>query len=282
MEQETVAFYGAGMLGSGFVRSLRRNGVDVHVWNRSPEKARALEDSGAKAFDDPAAAARGASRVHLCVRDDAAVDGILEAALPGIDRDAPIVDHTTVLPQNVVARAERLHASGHTFMHAPVFMGPPQAASATGTMLASGARNLFDRLEPKLAKMTGTVRYLGERVDLAAVYKLLGNAMILSVVGGMSDIFRIGSEAGLTPEATYELFSFYDVSGQISGRGKRMAAGDYDAAWTLDMALKDARLMQQTAHGVPLSVIDAVAAALAAAETKGLGSRDVGAIASLP
>lgn len=280
-ERETVAFYGAGMLGSGFVRSLRRNGIDVNVWNRSPEKARALEDSGARAFDDPAAAARGATRVHLCVRDDAAVDAILDAALPGIDRGAPIVDHTTVLPEGVVARARRLSETGHLFVHAPVFMGPPQAATATGTMLASGPRALFDRLEPKLAKMTGTVRYFGERVDLAAVYKLLGNSMILTVIGGIADIFRIGDEAGLTPQEAYELFSFYDVSGQITGRGKRMASGDYEAAWTLDMALKDARLMQQTAHGKPLAVIDAVAAKLAAADASGLGARDMGAIASL-
>ncbi|HVA27030.1 MAG TPA: NAD(P)-binding domain-containing protein, partial [Candidatus Baltobacteraceae bacterium] len=242
--------------------------------------ARALEDSGAKAYDDPAAAARGASRVHLCVRDDAAVDAILAAALPGIDRTAPIVDHTTVLPDGVVARAKRLTDSGYAFMHAPVFMGPPQSASATGTMLASGPRALFERLEPKLAKMTGTVRYFGERVDLAAVYKLLGNAMILSVIGGIADVLHIGTEAGLTREQTYELFSFYDVSGQITGRGKRMAAGDYDAAWTLDMALKDARLMQATAHGAGLPVIDAVAHALSAAESRGLGGSDLGALAA--
>ena len=268
------------MLGSGFVRSLRRNGYAVHVWNRSPEKARALEDSGATAFDDAADAARGANRVHLCVRDDAAVDSILTAALPGIDRAAPIVDHTTVLPEGVVARAQRLNASGHAFLHAPVFMGPPQSATATGTMLASGPRGLFEELQPKLAQMTGTVRYFGERADLAAIYKLMGNAMILTVLGGIADVFRIGEQNGLTREQAYELFSFYDVTGQITGRGKRMASGDYDPTWTLDMALKDARLMQATAHGAPLAVIDAVAAALAAADARGLGAKDVGALAA--
>jgi 3-hydroxyisobutyrate dehydrogenase len=280
MAQETVAFYGAGMLGSGFVRSLRRNGFEVNVWNRSPEKARALEDSGAKVFEDPAEAARGASRVHLCVRDDDAVDTILAAALPGIDRVTPIVDHTTVLPQGVIARAQRLAASGHLFLHAPVFMGPPQSASATGTMLASGPRALFDQLEPKFALMTGTVRYFGERIDLAAIYKLLGNAMILSVIGGVADVFRIGEVSGLTRDEAYELFSFYDVTGQITGRGKRMAGADYEPTWTLDMALKDARLMQATAKGAPLAVIDAVANALVQADARGHGAEDLGAIAA--
>ena len=33
---ETIAFYGAGMLGSGFVRAMRRRGLAVNVWNRTP------------------------------------------------------------------------------------------------------------------------------------------------------------------------------------------------------------------------------------------------------
>ena len=52
-----IAFFGMGLLGSNFVRALRKRGEDVHVWNRSADKARALESVGAKAFDDPAAAA---------------------------------------------------------------------------------------------------------------------------------------------------------------------------------------------------------------------------------
>jgi len=50
-----IAFYGMGLLGSNFVRALRRRGETVRVWNRSAEKARALAAEGAVPFDDPAA-----------------------------------------------------------------------------------------------------------------------------------------------------------------------------------------------------------------------------------
>ena len=73
----TIAFFGTGLLGSGFVRALRRRGETVHVWNRSPEKAKALEEHGARAFTDPAEAAKGASRVHLTLSDDVSVDEVL-------------------------------------------------------------------------------------------------------------------------------------------------------------------------------------------------------------
>ena len=49
-----IAFFGTGLLGSGFVRALLRRGETVHVWNRSPEKAKALEEHGARVFEDPA------------------------------------------------------------------------------------------------------------------------------------------------------------------------------------------------------------------------------------
>ena len=77
-----IAFYGMGLLGSNFVRALRRRDQPVRVWNRTPEKARALESDGAVAVDDPAEAARGATRLHLTLSDHAAVDEVLERARP--------------------------------------------------------------------------------------------------------------------------------------------------------------------------------------------------------
>jgi 3-hydroxyisobutyrate dehydrogenase len=277
---ETVAFYGAGMLGSGMIRAMRKRGIEVHVWNRSIDKARALEDTGARAFADPSEAARGVDRVHLCLRDDASVDGVLEAALGGIDAATPIVDHTTVLPQRVVERARSLHAARHLFIHAPVFMGPPMALVASGVIMASGDPSTFDRVRAALAAMCSDLRYLGERADLAAVYKLMGNAMILAVVGGLNDMMRIGEEEGLTREQAYRLFDFFDPSGQIKGRGKRMAEGDYDPAWTLDMANKDAALMQAAARHERLPVIDAIEALMRDASARGLGNRDLAAVAA--
>src|SRR5687768_7124829 len=116
----TIAFFGTGLLGSGFVRALLRRGETVHVWNRSPEKAKALEEHGARAFSDPAEAAQGASRVHLTLGDDASVDDVLARAKAGIAPGTPIVDHSTTSTGGTRERAVRFA----DFVHAPVFMGP--------------------------------------------------------------------------------------------------------------------------------------------------------------
>jgi 3-hydroxyisobutyrate dehydrogenase-like beta-hydroxyacid dehydrogenase len=279
---ETVAFFGAGRLGSGFVKALSRRGVNVRVWNRTFEKAQALESGRVQAIRSGAEAARGAARVHLCLRSDESVDETLGEALDAIAPGTPVIDHTTVLPANVPARVARLQERGIPFMHAPVFMGPPNAEASTGLMLASGDKALFDRVRGALEPMTGTLWYIGERSDLAAVFKLMGNAMILAIVGGLNDMFAIAKANNVDRVTAYTLFEQYHPAGQIAGRGKRMAHEDYEPAWTLDMAAKDAALMLQSAQGYDLPVITAVECALREAVRRGLGERDLAALAQAP
>src|SRR3954470_3083947 len=73
-----IAFLGTGLLGSNWVRSLRKRGEEVHVWNRTASKAKALEETGAKAFANPAEAVKGAKRIHIAISDDAAVNSVLD------------------------------------------------------------------------------------------------------------------------------------------------------------------------------------------------------------
>jgi 3-hydroxyisobutyrate dehydrogenase len=268
------------MLGSAMIRAMLQRGVPVSVWNRDGDKARALEAAGARVFTDPVQAARGAERVHLCLSDDAAVDAVLDAALPGIAKESVIVDHSTVSPQRVVERCERLAAAGHAFLHAPVFMGPPMAEKATGVMMTSGDSALIERVRPALATMCSELRVVGNRPQDAAIFKLMGNAMILTVVAGLSDVLRIAAEQGLAHEHAYTLFDFYDPCGQIKGRGRRMVAGDYAPVWTVDMAHKDAVLMQAAARHERLPAVDAVEASLRAVSARGLGDLDLAALAA--
>ena len=42
-----ITILGTGLLGTGFAQALRKRGESIRVWNRSPEKARALAEIGA-------------------------------------------------------------------------------------------------------------------------------------------------------------------------------------------------------------------------------------------
>lgn len=256
-----IAFLGMGLLGSNFVRALRQRGETVHVWNRSPERAQALVAPGAVAFADAADAVRGATRIHLTLSDDAAVDAVLEAARPGFAPGVIVVDHTTTSPAGTTARAARWAERGVAFQHAPVFMAPANALNATGFMLASGDRARFDALEPALAPMTGKLIYLGPEVDRAAAIKLFGNMFMMVMTTGLIDVLALAKATGVPREDVVQMFEWLNPGATLGVRLKRILDARYaEPSWELAMARKDVRLMLDAAGDVPLEMVPAMAA----------------------
>ncbi len=278
-----TTFLGTGLIGGALAEAAARRGEQVTVWNRTAAKAEALAKVGARVAKSPREAATGAERVHLALSDDAAVDAVLEQCGDAL-RDALVIDHTTASPAGTAARAARLEAEGIAFVHAPVFMSPSAAREAKGIMLAAAPRATFERAKPALEPMTGTLEYVGERRDLAAAYKLFGNAMILAIVGGLADVYAIAKSLGIPATDAHALFGKFNPAGVIGYRGGAMARGDYRASFELSMARKDARLMIEAAGEVPLAVLPALARRMDELLASGHAQEDLGvlSVAAVP
>ncbi len=258
-----ITILGTGLLGSGFAQALRKKGESVRVWNRSPEKARALAATGATAVDDPVQAVRGAERTHIVVSDDAAVDAVLAAAAPGFAPGALVFDHSTTSTAGALARTASWRARGVLYQHAPVFMGPQNAADSTGVMLISGDRAHVARVSPLLKPMTGKLVDLGPRVDAAAAHKLLGNLFLLALTAGFSDVLALAKAMNVPAAEVASLFDHFNPGTSVPARIKRILEADFDhPSWELVMARKDARLMQAEAAAaeIALSMLPAFAA----------------------
>ncbi len=278
-----IAYLGIGLLGANFVRAFIQRGETVQVWNRTPEKAKALEEYGARAFADPADAVRGAERVHITLSEDAAVDEVLERALPGLTPGIAIVDHTTTSPTLTTARVKRWTERGFVFVHAPVFMGPPNALAATGVMLASGDRVAFDTVAPHLEKMTGLLKYLGEDPSRAAGMKLVGNLFIIELTAAMADSVVLAKSLGIPTDEVAGLYEYFNPGAQVPARLARMLNADKSKpSWTLAMARKDTRLMLEAAKTADrsLAVLPGIAKAMDEWVTKGHQRDDWTIIAS--
>lgn len=282
---EKIAFFGAGLMGTGFVRRARANGVEVNVWNRSPAKAQALQASGARAFDDPAAALAGVQRIHLSLADDASVDAVLEPLADKIATDTWIVDHTTTAVRPTAERAARWTARGRVFVHAPVFMGPANAADGSGLMLVAGPRAQHDALLPVLQRMTGTVHYVGEAAQRAAAFKLFGNLTLLGLLGLLGDVNRLAHAVGIDTKDAFSLFDQFNPGATLPARAARITAAEFDKpSFEIAMARKDVRLMLEEAQrgGVELFVMPGLAAMFDAAIARGEGALDAAAAARMP
>jgi 3-hydroxyisobutyrate dehydrogenase len=272
-----IAYLGTGLLGANFVKAMLRQDLQVNVWNRTADKAKALEADGAKAFDDVADAVRGAERIHLTLSDDAAVNEVLEKAAAGFKEGAVIVDHTTTSAAGAVERTARWKERGFRYQHAPVFMGPQNAYDSSGYMLVSGDETLVLQLEPALAKMTGKVLNFGPEPGRAAGIKLLGNGFLMFLTAGFSDVLALAKSMDIPSADLVTLMEAWNPGAMAPARLKRMLAADYDnPSWELQMARKDARLMIEAAESADrqLATLPAIAAEMDRHIAQGQGNKD--------
>ena len=275
-----VALLGTGLLGTGFADGLlSRGGTELTVWNRTRAKAEPLAAAGARVADTPADAVRDAERVHLVLLDDATVDETIAAAQPALGARTVILDHTTNQPGRTAERARRLAAEGVAYLHAPVFMSPAAARSGQGMMLVAGETGLFERVRDDLGRMTGDVWYVGERPDLAAAYKLFGNAMLIAMGGGLADIFHMADALEVPRADALGVFDRFKIEGGIRMRGTRILEENYTASFQLETARKDVRLMIESAAGEPTPVLSAVAKRMDDLIARGQGEQDMAVMA---
>lgn len=272
-----ITFIGTGLLGYNFTKALLKRGETVHVWNRTASRAKALEADGARVFDNITDAVKGANRIHITVKDDAAVNEVLEKAKVGLEPGVIIIDHTTTSADGAAQRTEHWKKLGYTYLHAPVFMGPVNALEGTGYMMVSGDQELISKVEPELSKMTGKLLNFGTQNNKAAGIKLLGNLFLIAMTGGVADMLMLAKSLGVETSDLFKLFETWNPTGMLPARMKKITSNTFDQpSWELNMARKDAGLMmEEAAHkGLHLMAIPAIADEMDKWIAKGYGNND--------
>jgi len=271
-----------GLLGSNFVKAMLQKGDSVQVWNRTASKAKALEEYGAKAFNNVDEAVAGAGIIHVTLKDDASVDEVLATAAKEFQQEAIIIDHTTTSVKGAIQRTAYWKSKGLTYLHAPVFMGPANALEGSGFMLVSGDQSIIEKYEPALSAMTGKLLNFGAEDGKAAGIKLSGNLFLLSLTAGLADALALAKVHSVQPEDLLYLFNNWNPGAMVPARLKRIMSNKFDEpSWELNMARKDAGLMLSAAGdaNTNLTVIPSIAAVMDEWIAKGHGNDDWSVIA---
>ena len=116
-----VGIAGLGKMGKVFADRVKDAGHELFVWNRSPEKAKAIP--GATAAADLAELASRADIVLTMVSDDAAVTDVFKGPRGLLSGDAKgklFVDMSTVRPETHIAIGKAVEAAGARFIECPV------------------------------------------------------------------------------------------------------------------------------------------------------------------
>jgi 3-hydroxyisobutyrate dehydrogenase len=283
-----IGFIGTGLMGAPMVRRLLAAGLQVRVWNRSPEKLRPLISAGAQAAASAADAASGADAVFLCLSNSAAIESVVFSEKGVADAQVPpalLVDFSTIGPVDTLALADRLRARcGTQWVDAPVSGGATGAEQGKLVIFCGGAATNIARLGRAFGAFAQRCTRIGD-LGAGQTLKLCNQLIVASNLAAIAEALALARASGLdlliVPQA---LAGGFADSIPLQIFGSRMAAGvTSPILGELSLMLKDltaaANLADACKQRLPLS-----AAALEIyrlAEQRGMLHEDLAALIEL-
>jgi len=157
---------------------------------------------------------------------------------------------------------------------APVLGSIAEADSGSLKIFAGGPEHIVDDLKPVLS-ILGTLIHVGG-LGAGAAAKLVANGTIFGAIGLLGEALALADALGLSRDSTYEVLAATPLAEQAAKRRGEFETGEYPARFTLRLACKDARLIDEAAaaNGVDLRLMSAAGTWLADAETGHLGDRN--------
>jgi 3-hydroxyisobutyrate dehydrogenase-like beta-hydroxyacid dehydrogenase len=253
MAKGDVGFIGLGRMGFPMARNLAAAGWAVHVHDVSPDAAKR-------------AGAVGGITVHGAPRDVAARATVLFSALPNDDivletylggagvlagarAGSVTCDCSTVTPET----SQRIHAAarerGITHLDTPMLGSSPQAESGEIFFMIGGDRAALPTVQPLLDVMGRLTMYVGPS-GAGNRIKLLHNAL------GAVNAVAVAESLALATRLGVDLPTYYEVVRQGGGmaystyfdrRVMRVAEGNFDATFTVELMHKDVSLAARMA-----------------------------------
>jgi len=258
----TVAVLGTGRMGSAMARSLAGGGHSLVLYNRTPERARALADElGATVAVTPRDAVAGAEVGLTMLADGRAVEDTYRqpgGVLEGVHDGLVMLEMSTAEPHVARSLAPEVSARGGALLDAPVSGSVTLAESGKLTIMAGGDAAALEKARPVLDALAGRVFHLGP-VGTGAAMKLAVNAVIFALDVALSEALVLAERAGIDRARAYDVLEASAAGAPFVGY-KRQAFLDPDGAptaFSLDLAAKDLRLIAALAEAVRLPVAQA-------------------------
>lgn len=251
MAKQSIGWIGVGKMGGPMSRRLIEAGYRVLVLDRDSHNRALAASAGAEIVADVSAMAAEADLVFSIIPDDAVLRDIVCQAggLAGsMARGGAFVDMSTVSPQASEAVAALLAGAGIDYLRAPVSGSTGNAQAGTLTVMASGPRALFDRIEPILAAISAKRFYLGG-AEQARYLKLAVNTLVGATSSILAEALALGRKGNLSLEVMLDVICQSAAASPLIGYKRDMLiSGNYEPAFTVEQMIKDFDLITDTAR----------------------------------
>ncbi|WP_120497410.1 NAD(P)-dependent oxidoreductase [Kiloniella sp. EL199] len=254
-----IAFLGTGLMGTGMAGQLIDAGHNVHVYNRTHERAMPLVNRGATLATSPAMAAQDADAIFVMVGDDIASkaiwmgpEGVLSANLkPGtLAIECSTLSHDWIEELFIAAKT-----SGLDYLDCPVTGLPDAAANGQLTLFLGGEQSTIEKASPYLEVISSNQLYFGP-VGSGTAYKLIVNLMGSIQIAAAAEGLIAAERAGLDLELVAKSLGMGGCgSPQVARNAPLMVEGQHekDVLFSTKWRLKDTDYGLKYAHKLGLN-----------------------------
>lgn len=261
-DRPRLGFIGLGLMGRPMSLRLLAAGYSLTIWNRSRDKLAPLTAKGAQAADSPAAVARAADIVMMCVTDQNAAEAVLfgaDGVAAGGAAGKLVVDFSSIAPAAARAFAERLEREcGMGLVDAPVSGGTVGAEQGALAIMAGGRPEHVERARPVVAHLAQRFTRMGD-AGAGQVTKLCNQIIVGCLFPVIAEAVRLAESAGVDAHALPQaLKGGFADSLPLQVFGARMAARQFTPPLgAIAVMLKDlenaAVVAQQTQVPLPMA-----------------------------
>lgn len=254
-----ISFIGLGIMGLPMARHLQEQGHLYKVYNRTKKKADIFQDTKVEIADSPKAAAKGADIVIIMVSDSPDVKEVVlgeAGVINGVEKDAIVVDMSSINPEVTKEIGNELEKSGAHLIDAPVSGGEQGAKNAALAIMCGGESAHIEKVRPYLDMMGKSVVHVGGLGS--GGYAKLANQVIVAIeLQAVSEAFYLAKQAGLNSDALYQAIR-HGLAGSnvLDQKIENVKNETYEPGFKVKLHLKDMNnaLQAAKAQGITLPV----------------------------
>jgi len=281
-----IGVAGIGKMGAAIAARLIEAGHEVAVWNRTPDKAKAV--SGATVAANPAELAQRCEAVITILTDAAAIDAVYKGPSGLLSGDVAgklFIEMSTVLPKTEIALAEAVRGKGAVFVECPVggSTGPARQGKLIG--LVGGNEADVTRAKPILDQLCRRTEHAGP-VGSGAVLKFTVNLPLMVYWQALGEALALARSLPVDPVRLMDLLS--DTSGAAAvlkvrapGIASMLKGGDAGpVTFNVDSAIKDmkAMLAEGKSRGIDMPLVENSLACYEECKRNGSGAAEISAL----
>jgi 3-hydroxyisobutyrate dehydrogenase len=252
-----IAWIGLGVMGKPMALNLNESGYDVSVYNRTFDKAKALEPK-VKAYQDIKSLVHDKDIIFSIVGYPKDVIEVYLEVFKYAKKGAILVDMTTSSPKEHVKLYEMAKSLGLHMLDAPVTGGDTGAINRTLSIMVGGDFEIYEKVLPLFKLLGKAVTYMGS-AGSGMHAKLANQTVIAGNIMAVAEALIYAKSKNLNLESMLNVISNGSASSwQAINNGPKMLIKDYKPGFYVKHFLKDLKLVIEEKEDLKLEVLETV------------------------